>query len=197
MNSPQAANESGLLFVISGPSGVGKTVLCNRMIQKFAPGVVYSISGTSRAPRGGEVNGQEYFFYSREAFEKDISENAFAEWAIVHGNYYGTPKSFLDEKLANGLHVILNIDVQGALKIKNAYPECILIFIMPPSMAVLEERLRGRNMDQEEALQNRLANARREIEFRHEYDHVLVNDDLDKAVTELADIFRKHFQMGH
>ncbi|MFZ2956603.1 MAG: guanylate kinase [Candidatus Ozemobacteraceae bacterium] len=189
-------HKQGLLFVISGPSGVGKTVLCNRMVRQFAPQVLYSISATSRPPRGGETDGQEYFFYPKEKFEKLISEDSFAEWAIVHGNYYGTPKSFLDDKLIHGNHVILNIDVQGALMIKTAYPDCILVFILPPSMEILEERLRGRNMDSEESLQHRLANARREIEFRHEYAHVLVNGDLDKATKELEEIFKAHFESG-
>lgn len=178
----------GMLFVISGPSGVGKTVLCNRMIERFYPDMVYSISATSRAPRGGETDGQEYFFYTPERFEAEIKSDLFAEWAVVHGNYYGTPRSFLDQKRDMGRHVLLNIDVQGAFKIRKAYPESILIFIMPPSIESLEERIRKRNMDSEAVLQKRLINAREEMSCRDQYDHVIVNDDLDVATDGLAAI---------
>ena len=184
--------EHGSLFVISGPSGAGKTVLCNKMLERFAPRMVYSISATSRSPRGGEKDGQEYFFYSLERFEREIREERFAEWATVHGNYYGTPKAFVDEKCGNGFHVLLNIDVQGALKIKKSYPDAVMVFIQPPSMEILEERLRRRNIDSEESLHNRLANARREMEYREHYQHVLVNDDLQQAVQELEKIFLAH-----
>lgn len=182
----------GKLFVVSGPSGAGKTVLCNAMIERFKPRMVYSISATSRSPRGNERDGQEYFFYSKERFEREIKEDRFAEWATVHGNYYGTPKAFVDDKCQNGFHVLLNIDVQGAMKIKTAYSDAVMVFIMPPSMEVLEARLRHRNMDSEDSLKNRLANARREMASRDHYQHVLVNDDLARALTELENLFLAH-----
>lgn len=182
----------GKLFVVSGPSGVGKTVLCSRMLEKFSPAMVYSISTTSRSPRGAEKEGQEYFFYSREQFEQAIKEDAFAEWAKVHDNYYGTPKRFIEEKTSGGLHVLLNIDVQGALKLRKVYPEAVLVFIMPPSLAVLEERLRKRNTDPEEVLQRRLANAREEMNHQKDYPHVLINDDLQDCSRQLSGIFRQY-----
>ncbi|HNW34306.1 MAG TPA: guanylate kinase [Candidatus Ozemobacteraceae bacterium] len=178
----------GMLFVISGPSGVGKTVLCNEMIDRFHPNMVYSISATSRAPRGGEKDGQEYFFYTPKRFEAEIARGCFAEWAVVHGNYYGTPRAFLDRQRDTGRHVLLNIDVQGAFKIRKAYPESVMIFIMPPSIESLEKRIRNRNMDTEDVLQQRLKNAREEISCRDQYDHILVNDDLSVAVDGLATI---------
>jgi len=186
----------GMLFVISGPSGVGKTVLCNQMIERFYPDMVYSISATSRAPRGGETDGQEYFFYTPERFEAEITRDCFAEWAIVHGNYYGTPREFLDRQRDTGRHVVLNIDVQGAFKIRKAYPESVMIFIMPPSIESLECRIRKRNMDTEDVLQQRLKNAREEMDCRDQYDHVLVNDDLAVAADELARILAGSIQNG-
>lgn len=180
---------SGRLFIVSGPSGVGKTVLCNHLVERFRPHVVYSISATSRAPRGNEQDGQEYFFISRERFEQELAENLFAEWAVVHGNYYGTPKSFLDENRAAGRHVVLNIDVQGALSIRRQYSDAVLIFVLPPSIEELERRIRLRNRDSEDDLRKRLDNARAEMACRHEYTHSVVNDDLDLAKAELERIF--------
>ena len=182
----------GKLFVVSGPSGAGKTVLCSKMLERFQPRMVYSISATSRNPRGAEKDGAEYFFYSPERFEREIKDGCFAEWAKVHGNYYGTPRAFVDEKCRNGFHVLLNIDVQGALKIKVSYPDAVMVFIQPPSLQVLEERLRRRNMDSEESLRNRLANAKQEMECSDRYQHVLINDDLAKAEKDLEQIFLAH-----
>lgn len=185
MNTGVAGAGRGMLFIISGPSGVGKTVLCNRMIERF-PSMIYSISATSRGPRGGERDGQEYFFYTPERFEAEIKEGLFAEWAVVHGNYYGTPRAFLDRQRDSGKHVLLNIDVQGAFKIRKVYPDAILVFIMPPSIESLENRLRKRNIDSEAVLQQRLKNAREEMAHSGEYDRVVVNDDLDVATESLA-----------
>lgn len=186
------SSKIGRLFVISGPSGAGKTVLCTKMMERFKPRMVYSISATSRKPRGTEKDGQEYFFYSSERFEREIKDGCFAEWAVVHGNYYGTPRAFVDDKCQNGFHVLLNIDVQGALKIKVAYPDAVMVFIQPPSLEILEERLRHRNMDSEESLRNRLANARKEMESRDRYQHILINDDLAQAERDLEKIFLAH-----
>jgi guanylate kinase len=181
--------EKGYLFIVSGPSGVGKTVLCNAIVEKFAPEVVYSISTTSRAPRGGETDGQEYNFCSSQKFEEAIARDEFAEWAFVHGNYYGTPRNFLTENIEAGRHVILNIDVQGAMKIRNEYPEAVMIFILPPTFEELESRIRKRNMDSENSLQHRLENARQELSYREHYKHAIVNDDLEAAKKELIKIF--------
>lgn len=191
MDSQHKAGK-GYLFIVSGPSGVGKTVLCNAIVEKFAPGVVYSISTTSRAPRGGETDGQEYNFCTAQSFEKAIAHNEFAEWAFVHGNYYGTPRQFLTDNLRAGRHVILNIDVQGAMKIRDAYPEAVMIFILPPSFEELESRIRKRNMDSEHSLQHRLENARKELGYREQYKHAIVNDNLEEAKVELEKIFSSY-----
>lgn len=186
----------GRLFVISGPSGVGKTVLCARMMERFAPNMVFSISVTTRPPRGGELPGREYWFWSTDAFERAIAAGELAEWAQVHGHYYGTPKAFLMEHRAAGRHVLLNIDVQGGMKIRAAFPDTVLIFLAPPSFAVLEERLRRRNIDAEETVLRRLANARVEMSFQKEYTHTVINDTLEDAARELEELIRMHIQSG-
>ncbi|NCB39010.1 MAG: guanylate kinase [Erysipelotrichia bacterium] len=191
MNSQHIAGK-GYLFIVSGPSGVGKTVLCNAIVAKYAPAVVYSISTTSRAPRGGETDGQEYNFCTAEDFEQAIGRNEFAEWAFVHGNYYGTPRQFLTDNLNIGRHVILNIDVQGAMKIRCEYPDSVMIFILPPSFEELESRIRKRNMDSEGSLLHRLENARKELDYREQYHHAIVNDNLDEAIKELSRIFKSY-----
>ncbi|MBF0544918.1 MAG: guanylate kinase [Candidatus Riflebacteria bacterium] len=190
-NSP-SQKKLARLFVLSGPSGVGKTVLCNRIIPFFSTKLVYSISSTSRKPRENEIHGRDYFFYSKEDFESAIKQNQFAEWALVHGNYYGTPKSFLNEKIEQGINVLLNIDVQGAAKIFAEYLDAVTIFILPPSLEVLKERLKRRNLDSEKDLLVRLSNAKMELEQQNKYHHILVNDDLEKAVVELKSIFEKY-----
>ena len=187
----------GSLFIVSGPSGVGKTVLCNEMVRRFAPTMIYSISATSRPPRGGEIDGQEYFFLTKDEFQRGIDQGRYAEWACVHGNFYGTPKSFLDQHLGQGRHVVLNIDVQGATRIQQEYPEAVLIFILPPSLEILEERLRARNRDTEEELCQRLENARAEIAGKGRYRHHLVNDDLGLVVQALGNIFRRYLEEGN
>ena len=188
MNSAQT-NKIGHIFVVSGPSGVGKTVLCNHIVNKYSPKVVYSISTTSREPRGGEKNGQEYNFCTALEFEAEIKKDAFAEWACVHGNYYGTPRKFLMDNVNAGRDVVLNIDVQGGMKIHKEYPEAVMIFILPPSFEELENRIRGRNTDSEASLQKRMINARKEIECSCNYKHCIVNDDLEVAKTEIEKIF--------
>jgi guanylate kinase len=184
--------EKGFLFIVSGPSGVGKTVLCNEIVKKFSPRVVYSISATSRKPRGGEKDGQEYFFYNKQEFEKAIERDEFAEWAYVHGNYYGTPRKFLEQKLEAGKNVILNIDVQGAFDIRKKYPDAVMIFILPPSIEELESRIRKRNMDSEEDLKHRLENARKELEYQNQYRYRIVNDNLEDAISNLENIFNDY-----
>lgn len=176
-------SERGRLFVISGPSGVGKGTLVSRLAQE--PGIWVSVSATTRKPRPGEEDGREYFFMSREAFLAKAAANGFIEWAEYSGNCYGTPKDTVQEHLDAGQDVILEIEVQGALQIKEKLPEARLVFVLPPSLEVLEERLRGRGTETEEVIQRRLATARLELDEKMKYDYTLVNDDVDRAFTEL------------
>jgi len=174
-------------LVISGPSGVGKSVLIERLIAR-EPWLVCSVSNTSRAPRTYEKDGVHYHFRSNDEFERAIRANGFLEWARVHDHYYGTPKAPLEAHLAAGRGVVMNIDVQGGLAVRAARPDAVLVFILPPSMAVLEQRLRERKSDSEEAIQRRLTNARGEIDKAGAYDYLVVNDILETAVGELAAI---------
>jgi guanylate kinase len=176
-------------LVISGPSGVGKTVLIERLIAR-EPWLVCSVSNTSRAPRSHERDGVHYHFRSNAEFEALIGTDGFLEWARVHDHYYGTPKAPLEAHLAAGRGVVMNIDVQGGLAVRAARPDAVLIFILPPSMAVLERRLRERKSDSEEAIQRRLTNARGEIDKAGAYDYLVVNDLLETAVDDLVGIIR-------
>lgn len=178
------------LFIVSAPSGAGKTTLCRALLAEFS-NLRYSVSYTARAPRSGEINGQDYHFISKEDFAKGIEANHWAEWAVVHDNYYGTSACFLDETLASGTDVLLDIDVQGMLRIIPRYPDAVTIFIMPPSMEVLSERLKARGTDTSEVIAKRLKNAEDEIARKHHYRHVIINDELQKAAAELFEIIRK------
>lgn len=177
----------GYLFIISGPSGVGKGTLIKKLFKKI-PDLHYSISLTTRKPRGEEREGIDYHFVNKKTFEKYIDEGRFAEWADVHEDYKGTLLSTIDESLAEGKDLLLEIDVQGALQIKKEYPEGIFIFITPPSWEELEERLRGRDTEEEESLKKRLTDARGEMEFSKHYDYIIINDELEKASEELEAI---------
>jgi len=177
----------GEIFVVSAPSGAGKTTLCKKILAQF-PELTYSVSHTTRQPRANEKEGTAYFFITEDEFRKRIDENLWAEWAHVHGNFYGTSMKFIEENISRGNHIILDIDVQGAKQFKRSFPEAITIFIMPPSTDVLEKRLKIRNTDSEEVVARRVANAAGEIAQRSFYQHVVVNDDLDQAEKELADI---------
>lgn len=179
---------NGLLIVVSGPSGTGKGTICNRLVKEMDD-IKLSISMTSRAPRGQEVNGVEYYFVSKEEFEERIKNNEFLEYAIVHsGQYYGTPKSKIDNDLNNGTSVILEIDIQGALKVKEILKDAIFIFIMPPSMEILKERLISRNTESEEKVMERFKTAYRELNEFKKYNYVVVNDNLDEAVEKVKSI---------
>lgn len=181
------APRRGALFVLSAPSGAGKTTLRKALLARF-PDLCYSVSTTTRAPRAGEVDGRDYVFIPPAEFEAGIREGRWAEWARVHGNYYGTSARTLADAMDAGRDVLLDIDVQGARQISARFPECVTIFIMPPSFDVLAQRLTGRGTEGPEALQVRLENARREMDERHWYRHVIVNDELATAVEELAAI---------
>ncbi len=184
------ATKKGKIFVFSAPSGAGKTTILN-YLRDTIPNLVYSISATTRKPRDGEVHGVHYFFYSVDEFKARIELNEFAEWAQVHGNYYGTPKSFIDATIAQGLHIVMDIDVFGKKNFDKSYPEAIGILILPPSMEILEKRLRGRGTDDEATIQKRLINAITEMNFAKtegKYEYTVINNDLKIAETETASI---------
>lgn len=175
---------------MSAASGAGKTTLKDKVIQKF-PDIRYSISATTRVPRVGEVDGVHYFFKTKEEFLKMIEDDALVEWNEVHGNFYGTPKSFVEETLAKGERVIFDIDVFGKVNFDKVYPDATGILILPPSSEELERRLRSRASDSEEVIKLRLENAEKEIDFAKnngKYEYVIINDDLEKAAKELENI---------
>lgn len=177
----------GKLFVISGCSGVGKGTLLKVFLEKN-PQIELSISATTRKPRPGEVDGVNYFFLTKEEFETAVKNNEFLEWAEFNGNFYGTKEAYVEKKLNEGKNVILEIETRGAFQIKEKKPDVVLIFILPPSLDELEHRLRGRNTEDEAAIQNRLHEAYRELECSKKYDYCIVNDDLNQAVKELEDV---------
>ena len=179
--------KTGKLFVLSGPSGVGKGTLREHAL-KNAPNLSYSISCTTRKPREGETDGVEYRFISREKFQDDISQGLFLEYAHVHEDYYGTLKADVVNELEAGRDVLLEIDVQGALQVRDKMPGAVLIFVAPPSVEVLEHRLRGRGTEAAGSLNVRLENAVKELALKDEYDYVIVNDDLDSACEQLRKI---------
>ena len=180
------------LFVMSAASGAGKTTLKDKVIGEF-PDIVYSISATTRSPREGEVNGVHYFFKTKEEFEKLIKEDGLIEWNEVHGNYYGTPKFFVEDMLRQGKRVLFDLDVFGKVNFDKVYPDATGILILPPSEEELERRLRGRGTDSEEVIRLRLENAKKEMEFaktKGKYEYIIVNDDLEKAANELRAILK-------
>ena len=180
------SEHKGKLFIISGPSGAGKGTICKRLIDETK--VEISVSMTTRQPREGEVDGKSYYFTTKEDFLKEVEAGGFLEWAEVYGNYYGTPKAKVEEKLAAGIDVVLEIDIQGALNVKEAYPEGIFIFILPPSMAELRKRITGRGSETEESLKLRLSQTLKEISYIDKYDYCVVNGELDEAVTRVKSI---------
>ncbi len=184
-------NAKNRLVVISAPSGAGKTSLCAKLLANI-PNLVLSISSTTRAPRGTEKHGVEYEFLTREDFQAKIQAGRFAEWAEVHGNYYGTSKDTIGRAFQAGNSVLLDIDVQGAKLIRQAYPsESVLIFVQPPSIEELEKRLRGRGTESEENIQKRMKNARDELAEMDSFDHVIMNDEFERAAFELEAIVRQ------
>jgi guanylate kinase len=174
----------GILFIISAPSGAGKTTLASRLFQE-APDLRSSISYTTRAPRTGEVNGRDYHFVNEEQFIQMRNAGAFAEWASVHEFYYGTPRAPVDDAITQGRDLLLDIDVQGATQLKATYPEAVSLFVLPPSWHELERRLRGRGTDTEAVITRRLHRAREEAREFSAYDYWIVNDNLERAVSLL------------
>ena len=183
------APRKGVLFVVSGPSGVGKGTVNKRLFEEFGNAVAFSVSATTRGPREGEVDGREYFFISRQEFEKRVANNEFLEHAEYAGNCYGTPRDYVLSLLQRGVSVILEIDVQGAMQVKRRMPESVSVFILPPSFEELEHRLRGRGTETPEKIERRLAAAKAEMARAPEYDYQIVNDDLDAAYARLREIF--------
>ncbi len=181
------------LFVISGPSGAGKGTLLAEL-RKQRPDLGLTVSATTRSPRPGEVDGTSYYFLSDEEFRRRIAAGEFVEWAEVHGHLYGTLVSEVKRLLSKGHSLVLEIDVQGALNVRKVYPDAVLIFIEPPSIQALEERLRGRGTEDEASIELRLKNARHEMELADQYDARIVNDTVDRAAQELGSVMRR-FEM--
>ena len=180
-------SSKGNLIVISAPSGSGKSSLASGLFRE-SEGVVFSVSHTTRQPRRGEKNGEDYFFVNADRFRKMIDEGAFLEWAHVYGNYYGTSRSFVEKMLSSGNDVLLDIDVQGALKVKEQKPESLMVFVLPPSYHELEKRLMKRGLDDPDVIRRRLQIASDEIKYYRDYHYVIINRDLEKSIRELREI---------
>ena len=180
-------NHKGILMVLSGFSGAGKGTLMKKLLETY-DNYALSVSMTTRQPREGERDGIEYFFSTKEAFEQKIEEGGLIEYAQYCGNYYGTPRAYVEEQLANGKDVILEIEIQGALQIKEKFPEALLLFATPPSIEELEKRLRGRGTETEEVIRKRLLRAGEEADGMDAYDYLVINDDLERCVEEIHSI---------
>ncbi len=179
------------MIVICAPSGTGKSTLLNRL-KTDIPDLVWSVSCTTRAIRVGEIHGRDYFFIKAHNFEKQIADQEFIEWAKVHSNYYGTSKRFVNEGLANNWKMLFDLDVQGADAMKKIYgDQAQVIFIEPPSIEELEKRLRARGTDSDEVINERIKNARKELENKNKYDHLILNDDVDAAYQKLKTVVQR------
>ena len=181
----------GLIMIISAPSGAGKTTLCNHLLKRF-PHMRESISYTTRPPRTGEVDGVDYLFVSRDQFQAMIAEDAFAEWAEVHGNLYGTALKTLEDARKSGINLVLDIDCQGALKLKENFEGGVYIFILPPSMSELRRRLESRSSDAQDVIERRIVRAAEEIREARWYDYIIINDLFENAFEELSAIVLAH-----
>ena len=182
-------NNKGILIVVSGFSGAGKGTIMKALLNKY-DNYALSISATTRNPREGEVDGREYFFKTREEFEKMIAKDELIEYAKYVNNYYGTPKAYVEEQLANGKDVILEIEIQGALKVKEKFPETLLLFVTPPSAEILKNRLIGRGTETMEVIEQRMSRACEEAEGMDKYDYYVVNDVLDECVENVHNIIQ-------
>ncbi len=184
-----SVSRTPFLVVVSGPSGAGKSTVVDRVLERSSR-LVASVSVTTRPPRGDERDGVDYFFVTREEFENRREAGAFLEWAEVHGNLYGTPVSFVNRMVEEGMNVILEIDVQGGMLVRDRFPEAVLVFLMPPGLDVLRERLRGRATDGEDVIRRRLDNAVRELTYYTRYDYIVVNDEIERCVDDCVAIIR-------
>ena len=191
------SHKRGTLFVFSGPSGVGKGTLNAKLFEEFGEQMAFSVSATTRAPREGEIDGKHYFFISKQEFENRIANNDFLEYAQFAGNSYGTPKSYVMSLLETGKNVLLEIEVQGAMQVMERMPDCVSIFVLPPSFEELERRLRGRGTENEEKIVKRLETARGELAYAGRYKHRIINGgDLEAAYQELRGIYLKETNQG-
>lgn len=184
----------GLLIILSGPSGVGKGTVREMLFKDESLNLAYSISMTTRLPRPNERDGIDYFFVTKEEFEKNIETGLLLEYAQFVGNYYGTPKNYVEELLNNGKNVVLEIEVQGALQVMSKCPEALTIFLVPPSFEELEKRIRGRRTEKEEVIKERLNKARKELETKDNYKYVVVNDEVLKAKDAIANIIKTNLE---
>lgn len=181
---------SGLLIVVSGPAGVGKGTVVS-LVRKKNDDVVFSVSATSRSPRPGELNGVNYFFISREQFESMIQENKLLEWVEYCGNYYGTPRDYVENELGKGHIVLLEIEVEGAGNIKKQYPQCVMVFITPPTLEELRNRIIKRGTESPEVIEKRMHRAHNEMKRILDYDHVIVNTTVEEAAQKFLEIIEK------
>ena len=186
-NAMDRCHHMGIPFIISAPSGAGKTSIC-RKTRSVIPDLAFSISYTTREKRKGEREGEDYYFISVETFKRMIDENRFLEWAKVHGHYYGTSKDFVTDKIDRGIDCLLDIDIQGAKRLKDIYPNGIYIFVIPPSLEELKSRLSGRQTENQDEIDLRLKNALSELRAFKEYQYLIINDDFSRAVEELKSI---------
>ncbi len=186
----------GILIVVSGPSGAGKGTICQSLLAKNS-NIAYSVSATTRAPRTGEVDGVNYIFMQKEDFEKKIEYNGFLEYAKVYDNYYGTPRDYVMGQLEQGKDIILEIDPQGAMQVKEHCPDGVFIYIVPPSLEELSRRIYGRGTDAEDVIKKRLAAATEEIAYATKYDYIVVNDEVEQATSKVESIIAaEHLRAG-
>ncbi|KAI4443784.1 Guanylate kinase [Schaedlerella arabinosiphila] len=183
-------DSKGILIVVSGFSGAGKGTLMKELLKNYPGQYTLSISATTRQPRDGEAHGREYFFITKEEFEKMIAEDQLIEYARYVDNYYGTPRAYVEQKLEEGKDVILEIEIQGAMKVKEAFPETVLLFVTPPTACELKNRLTGRGTESEAVIDSRLRRAVEEADGMDRYDYLVVNDDLEICTRELHDIIQ-------
>jgi guanylate kinase len=191
LNSEQTTSERGYLFIISAPSGAGKTTLSKAVVKRFKD-ILYSVSYTTRSPRNSEQDGVDYYFIPKKDFKDRVASGYWAEWAKVHGNYYGTSGEFLEKGLASGRDILIDIDVQGTLQILENYPDSITIFIMPPSLETLRKRLEMRRTESRETIKRRLLTAEKEMAQKDLYRYIIVNDQLPVSIEKLVAIIEKY-----